>query len=247
ALFIVLDTGTLDRVSQKRISDATFIIKIDHHIDNLPYGDLSWVEEERSSTCEMIASFCLSFPDVFTMNKAAAAFLFVGMVTDTGRFRFEGTVGDTMRIAGALLDQGIDRERIFANLYMESFESLQFSAQMTKRIRITEHGVAYLHITENMIRKYGITTEQASSCISLMEKIRGSCIYLAFVDYPDGSIRVRLRSRFVPVQKLASKYRGGGHANASGATVYSRSEMRSLLAEADELLKLAKENGEDLL
>ena len=243
ALFIVLDCGTKSRVSQSMLTNAAFVIKIDHHIDTQPYGDISWVEDERSSTCEMVASLCFSFPEVLRLSKQSATYLFTGMVTDTGRFRYEGTDGDTMRIAGELLDLGIDREMIFANLYMEPFESVLFSANMTARIKRTPNGVAYLHVTQKMIEKYGISMEQASNSIGLMDTIRGSFIYIAFIDYPDGTIRVRLRSRFVSVQKLATKYRGGGHANASGATVYNRKEMNALLKDADALLLESKESN----
>ena len=69
-----------------------------------------------------------------------------------------------------------------------------------------------------------------------MESIKGSLIWLAFIENDDGSIRVRLRSRYVEVQALAARYHGGGHACASGATVYSREEEEALLAEADALL-----------
>ena len=57
ALVIVLDTGTLDRISNCRVLNGRMLIKIDHHIDDKPFGDLSWVEEERSSACEMVTDF----------------------------------------------------------------------------------------------------------------------------------------------------------------------------------------------
>ena len=247
ALFIVLDCGTMKRISNSHVQDAPFIVKIDHHIDDKPYGDLSWVEEERSSACEMVADFCLSFPDTLSLDRVSAGYLYTGLVTDTGRFRYEGTDGDTMRIAGKLMDCGIEREKIYANLYMDSFDTVRFFATMTNRIRMTPNGVAYLHITSSLINKYGMSLETASNTVGLMDGIRGSLIYIAFIDTPDGNIRVRLRSRFIAVQELATHYHGGGHANASGATLYSRKEIRALLEEADALLKDYKENNEGWL
>ena len=80
--------------------------------------------------------------------------------------------------------------------------------------------------------------------MSYMDSIKGSLIWLAFIDNGDGSIRVRLRSRFVTVNQLAEKYGGGGHACACGATVHSKKEMKALIADADELLRKYKaENG----
>ena len=112
---------------------------------------------------------------------------------------------------------------------------------------IDDGGVAYLYVDRAMQKKFALTSEEASASVSLMEKIRGSIIWLAFIDNPDGSIRVRLRSRFVTVSELAEKYHGGGHACASGATVYSKKEMRSLLADANALIKEYKANNEGWL
>ena len=80
-----------------------------------------------------------------------------------------------------------------------------------------------------------------------MDTIKNALIWLAFIDSGDGSIRVRLRSRFVTVSELAERYGGGGHACAAGATVYSKEEMEKLLKEADALIKEFKENNEGWL
>ena len=110
ALVIVCDTATTDRISNKKYALGKELIKIDHHIDIKPYGDLSWVEEERSSLCEMIVDFWLTFKDELTLDKEGATYLFTGMVTDSGRFKYSSVSGETMRLAGALIDLGIDTE-----------------------------------------------------------------------------------------------------------------------------------------
>ena len=95
--------------------------------------------------------------------------------------------------------------------------------------------------------KFGLTLEKASSAVSYMDSIKGCLIWIAFIDTPDGSIRVRLRSRFLPVNEIAEKHHGGGHACACGATVYSKKEAATLISEADSLLKSFKENNEGWL
>ncbi|MBR5739594.1 MAG: bifunctional oligoribonuclease/PAP phosphatase NrnA [Lachnospiraceae bacterium] len=236
ALVIVIDTGTLDRISNKRVTNGKTLIKIDHHIDKLPYGDLSWVEEERSSACEMIVGFYQTFPKELTLNERAATCLYTGMVTDSGRFKYRGTSADTMRCAATLLERNIDTEMIHANLYMEEFRIILFEASLTKRIQRSGNGVAWLYITRALRKRHGLTLEEASNVVSLMDAIKGSLIWLAFIENDDESIRVRLRSRFVEVEALAGAYHGGGHACASGATVYSKEEAMALLADADKLL-----------
>ena len=243
ALGIVLDTATTERISNQKFALCKELIKIDHHIPVQSYGNYEWVEESRSSLCEMIVAFYYAFKEELKLNKEAATCLYTGMVTDSGRFRFREVSGETLRLAGVLLDQDIDIDSIYARLYMRDFEDFKFEAYAHKKMQISKNGVASLYVTKKMQKKFSLTKEQASASVSFMEKIKNSLIWIAFIDNTDGSIRVRLRSRFITVSELAEKYHGGGHACAAGATVYSKAEMHALLLEADALLKEYKENN----
>ncbi len=249
ALAIVIDVGNADRISNQQYSLCREIIKIDHHIEREPYGHLNWVEDGRSSACEMIADFYATFPDDLTLTKEAATYIYTGMVTDSGRFQYEGVRGDTLRLAGLMLDQGIDTDRLYANLYLKDFATLKFTAYVYEHMQMTENGVAYIHVDRAMQEKFGLTFEAASASISCLSGIRGCLVWLAFIDGAGeaAEIRVRLRSRFVTVNGIAENYHGGGHACASGATVYSPAEMQALIAEADAAVKEYKEAHEDWL
>ena len=243
ALGIVIDTATVERISNPKYALCKELVKIDHHIDIAPYGDYMWIEEEKSSSCEMIAEFYYTFRDELKINKDAATYIYTGMVTDSGRFRYRDVSGDTLRYAGVMLDVGIDTDIIYANLYLDSFDVLKFKSHILKKIKLTKNGVAYMYIDTATRERFGMTLEQASACVSYMDSIRDSLIWLAFIDSGDGSIRVRLRSRFVTVSELAERYHGGGHACAAGATVYSVDEMKQLIKEADKLHKEYKANN----
>ena len=249
ALGIVLDTANLDRISNEKYKLCRELIKIDHHIDNEPYGDLSYVEEHASSCCEIIVKFYDTFRSELTLTREAATYLYTGMVTDSGRFRYRGVGGDTLRCAAILLDQDIDTEWLFANLYLDDFSELKFKAQLYDLMEITENGVAYLYITKEMQEKYGLSREAASATISALDSIKGCLCWMAFIENGDeeNSIRVRLRSRFMTINTLAEKYHGGGHACASGATVYSKDEMAALVREADEMVRDYKATHEGWL
>lgn len=247
ALIIVLDTGNKERISNKKYALGKELIKIDHHIDHTPYGDISWVEEERSSVCEMIADFYATFRDRLKIDKEAATCIYTGLVTDSGRFQYEGVSPETLRCGAILLEQGIDTQTLFARLYLKEYDYVKFQAYIYKKMRITENGVAYLLVDRAMQKRFGLSSEDASSCVSFMDSIKGSIIWLALIENADKSIRVRLRSRFVTVNQLAEKYHGGGHACASGATVYSKKELKELLADADRLIKEYKQTHEDWL
>ena len=249
ALGIVLDTASIKRISNSKFALCKELIKIDHHIPVESYGDYEWVEEHRSSCSEMIVDFYNTFRDELKINSEAATYLYTGMVTDTGRFRFSGVTGDTMRSAGSLLDVGIDTDTLFANLYLEDFSYLKFKSEIYRRMEITENGVAYIYIDKTMQKEFGLSQEQASASIGNLDSIRGCICWIAFIESgdPQGSIRVRLRSRFVHINTIAEKYNGGGHDCASGATVYSMEEVRALLKDADTHIKEYKETHEGWL
>lgn len=249
ALGVALDTGTADRLSNPRYGLCRELIKIDHHLETAPYGDIAWVEPGRSSTCEMIAAFYDAFRRELKINRQAATFLYTGMVTDSGRFQFPGVTGDTLRYAALLLDQGIDTEMLYAHLYLKDFETLKFQAYVYEHMSRTENGVAHFYIGEDIRKEFGLTLEEASAAISYLGAIRGCLCWLAFIETGDAAhtIRVRLRSRFVPINGVAEHYRGGGHACASGATVYTQAEVQALLAEADATVRAYKESHEGWL
>lgn len=249
ALAIVIDTGTADRISNQKFRLCREIVKIDHHIPMDSYGDYEWVEEERSSACEMIAHFYHTFRDELKIDKEAATYIYTGMVTDSGRFRFRSVSGDTMRLAGMLLDQGIDTDNLYANLYLEEFGYLKFKSYVYEHMKTTENGVTYLYVTREMQEKFKLSLEEASASVSFMDSIKGSICWIAFIEQGDelGTVRVRLRSRFVPVNSVAEQFRGGGHDCACGSTVYNMDEVNALLKMADEVVKNYKETHEDWL
>ena len=249
ALGIVIDTASEARISNKKYALCKELIKIDHHIPLENYGDIWWVEEERSSACEMIVDFYKTFKDELKIDCEAATYIYTGMVTDSGRFKYEGVTGETMRNAGILLDEGVDTETLYAHLYLESFGYLKFKAEIYRRMQITENGVAYIYIDKKMQEEFNLTLEQASACVGTLDSIRGAIAWMVFIENGDakGTIRVRLRSRFVHINPVAEKYRGGGHACASGATVYSWEEAEELLKDADAHIKEYKETHEGWL
>ena len=249
ALGIVIDTASEARISNKKYKLCKEVIKIDHHIPLESYGCMQWVEEERSSACEMIVDFYATFKDELKIDSEAATHLYTGMVTDSGRFKYEGVSGETMRNAGLLLDVGVNTELLYARLYLEAFEYLKFKSEIYRRMEITENGVAYIYVDKAMQEEFDLTLEQASACVGTLDSIRGAICWIVFIENGDneGSIRVRLRSRFVHINAVAEKYRGGGHACASGATVYGCEEMAALLQDADAVVKEYKETHEGWL
>ena len=247
ALAVVIDVGNSARISNQKYALCREIVKIDHHIEREPYGSVNWVEEKRSSACEMIAALYEAYADVLRIDAQAAMYLYAGMVTDSGRFLYEGVKGDTLRLAGLLLDQGFDAQRLYAHLYLTDAQELKFRAQVYGAMQVTKNGVAHIHVTHDMQERFGLTQETAGLAVDCLADIRGVLCWIAFIDTKTDEIRVRMRSRFAPINTLAEKYHGGGHAMASGAKVYSMEEMQALIADADAHIAAYKASHDDWL
>lgn len=247
ALVIVVDTANSDRIDNPYYKLGKEIIKIDHHIRVDDFGTLNYVDEEIPATACIITEFYEENNDSLKMNKKAAMALYVGIATDTGRFRYRGVTAKVLRLAAILLEHEVDLEMIYANLYLKDVTSLKLQGDVYRKFKTTANGVLYVHITKKMQKKYNLLPEDAAALVNSLDSVKDSLIWIIFVDQQDNSIRARIRSRFVAIDKIANKYRGGGHANAAGATVYNEREIKQLVKIADEVLKEFKANEEGWL
>lgn len=237
SLVIVVDTATSARIYDERYKTGAFLIKIDHHDDAEDFGDIIWVDEKSPATAAMIAQFYENFKNELVLNRTAANALFTGIVTDTGRFKYSNVSGELLRNAGDLLDQGLELDSLYANLYVKEASLYQLQGYTYTHFKMTENGVVYIHFTKRIMKKYNITPSDAGNLVNTMDSIKGSLIWMALIDQPDGTIRVRLRSRFVAINDICTNYRGGGHLMASGATLLAKKEISALLKDLDQRLK----------
>ena len=242
ALGIALDSATPDRIANENYKLCSELIKIDHHINVAPYGDIEWVEHTRSSTCEMIVELYSTFSDKLKIDLTAANYLYAGIIADSGSFKFDSVSGNTLRCAAVLKDLGVDTDKIYANLYLDDFSALAFRSYVYENAKRTDAGVLYIIIDKETQNSFSLTTELAGEAVNCLDSVRGSLIWIAFIE-ADGKLRARLRSRFVHINEVAQKYSGGGHACACGATVKDEKEALALVADADTLLaQYKKEN-----
>ena len=245
SLVIVVDTATSKRVATPNYTIGKKVIKIDHHIAVENYGDINYVREDYPACCQIIADLAFSFEDKLVMSELAAKCLYTGLVTDTGRFRFRSVNSKTFEIASNILKKEIDTENIYTNLNVKSPESYQLQGYMYQNFKLTENGVAYAFITKKIMKKFNASVEDASNLVNCLDSIKGSLIWILFVQY-DNEIRVRIRSRYLPVVEIGEMFNGGGHANACGASVKNKKELKQLLSVADLKLKTFKENNKEL-
>ena len=247
SLVIAVDTATSDRIDDDYFKDAKEFIKIDHHLAVEDYAEINYVREDFPAASCIVVDFYDTFRDELVMPKNAAIALYVGLTTDTGRFRYRGVGSRVFELAAILMEHDLDIETIYAKLYLKDAGSLKLQGLIYKNFKTTENGVVYMHITQRMMKKYNLSYDSAAALINSLDSIKGNLIWIFFIDQKDKTIRVRIRSRFVPVVSVGRAYRGGGHPNACGATVHNKKELKELVKMADNLLKEYKENNEGWL
>lgn len=246
SLVIVVDTANSKRISGEHYNKGKDIIKIDHHLNVEDYGTINYVREEMPSTATIITEFFNVFKKELKLTERGAMYLYLGTVTDTGRFRYNSVNGQTLRLAGSLLDYNFDTERMYANLNLKDRESLKLTGYVLNNFKTTKNGVNYIYISKKTQKKFKISTEEATGQVNVMDSVKGSIVWILFVEF-DGIIRARLRSRFVGVNELAKEFGGGGHMQASGASARNKREMMKMVKMADKLVKKFKEENEDVM
>ena len=174
------------------------------------------------------------------LNPLAAKSLYTGMVTDSGRFRYDGTTARTFRLASMLMEQPFDTNEIYKNLYASDFDQLRLRAEYTLKIQLTEKNVAYIYTTLDEMNSSGADVFTVSrGMVGTMSDIRGVDIWVNFTETEKG-VLCELRSSRYNINPIAVKYGGGGHAKASGATLASREDAMRML---EDLKKLTEEQA----
>lgn len=231
ALAVILDTSAKSLISNDRYTLAEKTVRIDHHIFCETIADVEVTDTSYESCCGLIAAFAMECG--LRLTPIAAKSLFTGMVTDSGRFRYDATSARTFRLAAFLMEQPFDINDIYRNLYADDFSMIRLRAQFVLKVKFTEHSVAYIYTDREQMQALDADTFTISrGMVNTMSDIRGVDIWVNFTETEAG-VLCELRSGRYNINPVAVKYGGGGHAKASGATVKTREEAMRMLADLD--------------
>ena len=237
ALAIVLDTSAKALISDERYTTAAATARIDHHIFCEEITQTEVTDTSFESCCGMIAAMAMECG--WTVSPDAAKALYTGMITDSGRFRYDSTSAQTFRMASFLMERKFSTNDIYQNLYADELSSIQLRAKFTLKIQTTPHRVAYIYTSLEEAQTYGADNFTLSrGMVNTMSEIRGIDTWVNFTETENG-VLCEIRSNRYNINPIAVKYGGGGHQKASGATLKDKSEAMALL---DDLNSLSEEN-----
>jgi phosphoesterase RecJ-like protein len=219
------------------------VVNIDHHVDNTRFGELAWVEPSASATALMIHE--LAEVGEFVIDASAATCLYVGILTDTGRFTFSNTDARALEVAGRLVRLGAKPHEIAREVYeRESAASRKLLGRVLATLDLRDGGrVASLHATNRMLDETGASPEDADGFSTYARSIEGVRVGVFLREMEDGMVKVSFRSNEgVQIDGVAGQFGGGGHPSASGARVsgpIEEAKERILRAISEHLKSLA--------
>lgn len=244
-LLIVLDTPDIKRIDGAILDDYDYVIKIDHHPVVDDFANLSIVMEDASSTAQILLE--LFFANRFKITESIARLLYLGVISDTDRFLHDYTSVKTFALVAKLLEEtNIDFTSLYAPLYMRPLAEIRFQGYIYQNMEITENGLAYIKITDDLLKEYGVDSASAGNMINDLKFVNEIITWAFFTeDKKSNLIRVNIRSRGPYINEIASKYNGGGHKYASGARLTSPKQIDDLIEDLDQAVLKYKENMEE--
>ncbi|MDE6201173.1 MAG: bifunctional oligoribonuclease/PAP phosphatase NrnA [Clostridiales bacterium] len=233
ALAIILDSGSAQMVCDKRYTTAAATVRIDHHILCDKVADVEVIDSTFESACGLVTLMAKECN--LKLSLESATMLYMGMVTDSGRFAFDSVSARTFELAAFLMSQPIDLNTLNYNLNAEDFSDILNKADNMHKIKFTPNNVAYIYTAREDLPESDNAPIVSTGLVGLMRDIKGVHAWVNFTESDDG-VHCELRSNRPNINPIAVKYGGGGHKKASGCIVPDKATAMKLLADLDELV-----------
>lgn len=229
SLAIVLDTSNTNRIDDFRALASKYIVKIDHHPPLEQYGDMNIVDPKCSSACELLSKilFSSSFKN-FKMSRKACEYLYSGILTDTINFKTTNTTADTLMIASKLVEKGnLQPSDIVEKLFNKDIKSYKKITKIRNYLKV-DGNFGFIKLNDNELKKIGFNSDAAKNNIDEIGCINEFNVW-AFAVEKDKHWDCSIRSKkgYI-INKIALKYNGGGHPNASAVKHLNASELKNL-------------------
>jgi len=237
ALLIVLDTPDKKRIDGAHLENYASIIKIDHHPFIETYANIEYIEETASSTCEIIMNFIASTK--LLCNSDIARMLYIGLVSDSNRFMFESSTPQTFSLVSRFLhDYPFSIKDVYSQMYLRPLSEVRFEGYIAQNMIVTDHGVSYIMITDEIINRFKVDTAAAGNMINNFNFISEVLVWVTVTeDIKNENIRISIRSRGPSINKVAESHNGGGHKFASGVRTKEEESIDNLLKDLDAACK----------
>ena len=248
-IIFTLDFNAYHRAGEpmaEALEQSTAIkIMIDHHQQPDAYAKYIYSDVTMSSTCEMVYNFIEMLGDADKINPAIATCLYVGIMTDTGSFRFASTTSRTHQVIGDLIDKGADNSQIHNNTYdTNSYSRLQLLGRAMQNLKvIPELRTAYMSLTQAELDEFNFKKGDTEGFVNYGLSLKDIIFAAIFIESKqDQIIKISLRSKgdFSVNEFSRAHFNGGGHTNAAGGR--SEDDLQTTIDKFISILPAYKEN-----
>lgn len=222
-LVFVVDTASMGRLGalygeHRAFFDQRPMVVVDHHVTNDGRGTVNLIQPEAASTCELLYQLWSAMG--VSLHAEAATCLLLGLTTDTQSFQTSSTKPGSLRAAADLIACGADQARIIHEVYYALPAASAVLIGLALGTLETRQGIAWAFVSGEMMRASGAEEEAADEVVRVMQRVAGVQALVLFKERADGTTKISLRSHPpYDVARLAQEFGGGGHSQASGATL----------------------------
>ncbi len=239
SLAIAVDCGNLDRIDDQRIKLAKKILKIDHHPNVEPYGDHNLVDTNCASCTQLLATIFKEI-DYNSVLSACSTYLYRGLLTDSLCYKTSSTTAKTLEIGAYLASKDIDIRKINLELFDVDLQTFKLQTIVRNKIKLYHDHIAYCIFDLDELKEYNLEGKKAREFVNEMGNIKEFAIWAIFTQRKDSNGQIvydgSLRSKYVAINQIASKYNGGGHPNASGIKNLTENDLNNILEDLQNIL-----------
>jgi bifunctional oligoribonuclease and PAP phosphatase NrnA len=241
SLGIICDTANHERVDDQRYNQCDYLIRIDHHPIHDLFGDLLLINEQASSTCEILA---LMFRYIYIdpLPNQIATYLTAGILSDTIMFSIPSVSSKTFLAASYLTQSDIRLSDIHAQLYHYSEDEFIFINALRSKIQRSSCGMAYVIVNRSMLEEHNMHPNKAKEYIFALSQVKEFKVWAIFIEIDvegQSLYNGSLRSQSIVVNDIANRYNGGGHPLAAAVKHLSLIQVNELIEEC--CFKIANE------
>ena len=243
ALLIVLDTPDKRRIDGANPDNFKYSIKIDHHPFIEKTCDLEIIEDDKTSTSEIIMNIIKNTD--LKCDKDIAENLYMGLVSDSNRFLFNSVTSNTFDLVSYYLKKyKFDLKEVYTKLYLRPLNEVRLEGYISSNIKVSKNGLGYIVISDKIINEYEVDSASAGNMVNNYNFIKEILVWVTITeDIKNKQFRVSVRSRGPEVNKVLENHGGGGHKFASGVRVRKKEEALKIVEELEDLLE--KYNSEE--
>ena len=236
SLLIVLDTPDIKRVDSLSSIEYSESIKIDHHPFVEKYCDYEYIDDKKTSVCEIIMQMLLETE--LKCDSNIAQLLYMGLVSDSNRFLFNSCTPETFSLVSTYLkNYPFDLSDSYNKLYLRPLSEVRLEGYIELNMIVTDNKLGYIVISDQMINEFGVDSASAGNMINNFNFIKGVLVWATITeDVKNSQYRVSIRSRGPEINKVAERHNGGGHKYASGVRTETLEKALAIMNDLDEEL-----------